>query len=234
MVEVRPRAPGSSVKADKYYHEPKTGRQFRSLLSIKRYLYGEEKVKPLRKRPSSAGSYKSSLNALQGIVSGGKIWDMEELELACRTDTKAIVPSMQQHRLSSMIPDGWIVEQVPRKDGVRIDRYFIEPVKKIRFRSILEVQRYLAGEDQCQRKSDSREKSMKIKTLKDSRVDVKTPTLKIKWVFNGSGEETCSPFVGETSIPDHVKELWAETFLLEMTGRKNPAPLLTMNKTGSE
>ncbi|GAB2235057.1 hypothetical protein Drorol1_Dr00004336, partial [Drosera rotundifolia] len=47
VVEVRPRAPGSSVKADKYYHEPKTGRQFRSLLSIKRYLYGEEEVKPL-------------------------------------------------------------------------------------------------------------------------------------------------------------------------------------------
>ncbi|KAL9259915.1 hypothetical protein AKJ16_DCAP16560 [Drosera capensis] len=55
-------------------------------------------------RPSSAGSYKSSPNALQEIVSGGK----------------------------------------------------------------------------CQRKSNSREKSMKIKVLKDSRVDVKTPTLRIK------------------------------------------------------
>ncbi|KAL9248701.1 hypothetical protein AKJ16_DCAP10389 [Drosera capensis] len=54
---------------------------------------------PLRKRPSSAGSYKSSSNALQEIVSGGKIWEMKELEQARKTEAKAKFPSMQQHRL---------------------------------------------------------------------------------------------------------------------------------------
>ncbi|GAB2263339.1 hypothetical protein Droror1_Dr00004336 [Drosera rotundifolia] len=43
VVEVRPRAPGSSVKADKYYHEPKTGRQFRSLLFLLRGTCTERK-----------------------------------------------------------------------------------------------------------------------------------------------------------------------------------------------
>ncbi|GAB2274319.1 methyl-CpG-binding domain-containing protein [Dionaea muscipula] len=250
IVEVRPRPPNSAIKADKYYYEPETGRRFRSLQSIKRYLNGEEGIMPLKKKSCPAGAFRPLQNVRNSkrIVFGGKILEMEELKHARETNIKAVVPSTPKRRLSSIIPDGWIVEEVPRKDGSRSDRYYIDPVNKLRFRSVLDVQRYFAGEEHGpkhnglksvdfpvrQQKSDSLKKSRTLRIFSSSSTNISSPPQRVKWVFNSLAEETWSPFIAENIIPDHVKELWAETFLLGMTGSKDPVPLLTMTETSSE
>ncbi|GAB4860200.1 methyl-CpG-binding domain-containing protein [Ancistrocladus abbreviatus] len=244
VVEVRPRGPNSSIKADKYYYEPETGRQFRSLLSIQRYLNGGEDMPMLKRNRCCSVNPMHVRNSgpLRRIVYAGKIWGMDELE-ACHGNIEDMVPSTAQHKLSSILPDGWIVEEVPRKTGFRSDRYYIEPVSRQKFRSLLEVQRYLAGELYKQKRkalklikhsapqsSGSWTRNTQLEIIRPSSSNTTNAPERVNWVFSGSGEDTWNPFIGESVIPDHIKELWAETFMLGMTGNKHQVPQLTMKE----
>lgn len=42
------------ITSFQYYYEPGSGRQFRSLISVKRYLSGEEHIEIPRKKPSNS------------------------------------------------------------------------------------------------------------------------------------------------------------------------------------
>ncbi|XP_017246460.1 methyl-CpG-binding domain-containing protein 7 isoform X2 [Daucus carota subsp. sativus] len=44
------------------------------------------------------------------------------------------------------LPEGWEVEEVPRADASRIDKYYYEPSTGHKFRSLKEVERYINGE----------------------------------------------------------------------------------------
>ncbi|GMH12307.1 hypothetical protein Nepgr_014148 [Nepenthes gracilis] len=224
ILEVRPRAPGSSVKADKYYYEPETGRQFRSLPSIRRYLNGEEEYKTMPRQKHRR-----------------PIRTMDELEAAPQTNIKDKVSSNAQNKLSSILPDGWIVKKVPRKLGCRSDRYFIDPVNRLKFRSLPEVQRFLKGEEYSRKRKpmklidcsvhqeslDSRKENTSFEIVKDSNFGTSNPPEKVNWVFSGLGEDTWRPFIQESMVPDRLKELWAESFVLGMTGRRDSVPRLT-------
>lgn len=242
IVEVRPRGPNSSIKmSDKYYYEPQTGRKFRSLVSVKRYLNGEGEILP-RKKPSNCLVPYQNSGSLRRIVYDGKLWRPDELEEARYGNLDDIVPTSLQPKASSLIPDGWIVEDIPRKCGFRSDRYYIEPITGQKFRSLPEVQRYLQGEKKrsarralafsnharAPRSSSTKKKNKSIKMLKDAIIDLTNPPEKINWVFSGDGRDSWSPLLEECMIPDYVKEQWSETFLLGMNGWKQRIPLLTM------
>ncbi|KAL2899075.1 Methyl-CpG-binding domain-containing protein 7 [Bienertia sinuspersici] len=210
--------------SDKYYYEPGTERMFRSLISVKRYLNGEDDPVIPRKKPCqnnrSLVPYRNPVQNFvtsRRIVYGGKFLRPDELEQARQAKLDDIVPETLQPRSCSLLPDGWIVEEVPRKCGTRSDRYFIEPVSE----SSLQAPRTPAP----------RKKNTSLKMFKTSIIDLTNPPEKINWVFSGDGRDDWSPLVEECMLPDYVKEQWEETFLLGMNGWKHRIPQLTMGKS---
>ncbi|XP_021716214.1 methyl-CpG-binding domain-containing protein 7-like [Chenopodium quinoa] len=259
VVEVRPRGPTSSIKmSDKYYYEPGTGRKFRSLISVQRYLSGVEHVvvprsKPSNKQPSNSLVPYQHSGTVRRIVYGGKVLRPDELEEARLAKLDDIVPETFQPKSSSILPDGWIVEEIPRKCGTRCDRYYIEPRNGQRFRSVPEVQKYLASHkysskskaltlknhSTAPRSPAPRKKNTSLKTFKTSMfrtfrtsiIDLTNPPEKINWVYSGDGTDNWSPLVEECMLPDYIKEQWEETFLLGMNGWKHRVPQLTMGES---
>ncbi|KAK1587911.1 hypothetical protein Q3G72_018168 [Acer saccharum] len=134
----RPRlnCPSHPGRVDKYYFEPGTGRQFRSLMAIQRYLSGDTEVAIVPRRMKSVNE-----NYMQ------------------------IVPRSTKSASSFGLPDDWIVEEKARNNinycGT-IDRYFIEPVTGFRFRSRIAAERYLK---EASSKSASTEKAKPINQL---------------------------------------------------------------------
>ncbi|KAH9607768.1 hypothetical protein KSS87_022417 [Heliosperma pusillum] len=233
-----------------YYYEPGTGRKFRSLASVKRHLHGEKDPTPTRKpRPSNCivpYNNTDKPGTVERISYGGKVLTPDELEEARYTNLEDIEPETSQFRLANTLPDGWIIKDVPRKQGstIRSDRYYIDPATGQRFRSMPEVQRFLDAQ-RCKpkrkaltlntrctapRSSVPRKKNTSITTFKDTLLDVMSPPKKINWVYSGDGKDNWSPLVEECVLPNYVMEQWSETFLVGMNGRKQCVPQLTMEE----
>ncbi|KAL8141399.1 hypothetical protein V2J09_007420 [Rumex salicifolius] len=211
LVEVKHR-PRSSINQtpDKYYYEPYTGKRFRSLVSVKRYLDGEQEPVPFSKASKTEDDGAMNLEVVRRIVYNGKMWKPDELEVARRSED--VIPTAVQHKLSSELPDGWIVEDVPRTHGLKSDRFFLEPLTGMKFQSVPEVRSYLTDE-----------------IVKLEHFDISNPPEKVNWrLISSSGEDHWRAYVEESRIPDHVKKLWHDTFFLGMTSRKKEIPQLTM------
>ncbi|PON38658.1 Methyl-CpG DNA binding [Trema orientale] len=128
LVEEKPRLNSPSRAphhVDKYYYEPGTGKMFRSLRAVQRYLtYGETDASPAKVTKKSG-------------VSKGSV-ALKELGDEC----KQIIPFTSNVTL----PDGWIIETKQRRAGVSagvIDKYYIEPGTGKQFRSLRAVERHL-------------------------------------------------------------------------------------------
>ncbi|KAH9661287.1 methyl-CpG-binding domain-containing protein 7 [Citrus sinensis] len=217
-VEERPRthSPTRPDRIDKYYYEPRTGRQFRSLLSIQKYLTGEEDtVSPKR-------------------VKYGNVQNMQ------------IVPCATKSAASFGLPDNWIVQEIPRKNinyAGTIDRffllssilqYYIEPGTGFRFRSRLAAERYLQedlplriivkrqkdakkikvtskeGKPGCHsahaKNSVCCEKDVLTKGANASTLNIASPPAKVKWVLGGPGGNVWNALMNESVVPDSVKQ----------------------------
>ncbi|KAH9661286.1 methyl-CpG-binding domain-containing protein 7 [Citrus sinensis] len=221
-VEERPRthSPTRPDRIDKYYYEPRTGRQFRSLLSIQKYLTGEEDtVSPKR-------------------VKYGNVQNMQ------------IVPCATKSAASFGLPDNWIVQEIPRKNinyAGTIDRffllssilqYYIEPGTGFRFRSRLAAERYLQedlplriivkrqkdakkikvtskeGKPGCHsahaKNSVCCEKDVLTKGANASTLNIASPPAKVKWVLGGPGGNVWNALMNESVVPDSVKQEWSK------------------------
>ncbi|KDO72960.1 hypothetical protein CISIN_1g020861mg [Citrus sinensis] len=235
-VEERPRthSPTRPDRIDKYYYEPRTGRQFRSLLSIQKYLTGEEDtVSPKR-------------------VKYGNVQNMQ------------IVPCATKSAASFGLPDNWIVQEIPRKNinyAGTIDRYYIEPGTGFRFRSRLAAERYLQevrksksttnakegnlladlplriivkrqkdakkikvtskeGKPGCHsahaKNSVCFEKDVLTKEANASTLNIASPPAKVKWVLGGPGGNVWNALMNESVVPDSVKQEWSEIFVFSI------------------
>ncbi|XP_074354549.1 methyl-CpG-binding domain-containing protein 7-like [Apium graveolens] len=58
------------------------------------------------------------------------------------------------------LPEGWEVEEVPRADASRVDKYYYEPSTGHKFRSLREVERYINGEVYTPRRRRSKTLSL--------------------------------------------------------------------------
>ncbi|PWA61955.1 DNA-binding domain-containing protein [Artemisia annua] len=269
----------SGGPADKYYREPGTGRQFRSLKEVERYVNGEfppplrssvkrltyhhdEKVerditvevtpRPTRvKRLKHHHDEKNSGKDL--IVAGGKILDMEEdkdnqYQLANVSPT-SVVPGSAYN-----LPDGWVVEEVPRRSGSYADKYYYEPGGQ-KFRSMLAAQKYLAEVEEnsplsvvleeIKEKSLPLSKAFKINSpmkkrgsynspkesiskkekTSSSSSSFGSPPSKINWVIGGNGGDAWNAFADEALVPDSVKQHWGNTFMMAINNTKHTAPV---------
>ncbi|XVF68700.1 hypothetical protein PTKIN_Ptkin11bG0022500 [Pterospermum kingtungense] len=197
VVEQRPRVNSAAHpgRVDRYYYEPKSGRQFRSLTAVQRYLYVE---------------MESTLTT-QRVKPGNK-------------NSMQIVPHVFRSGTPFKLPPGWVVEEKPRSNlryaGV-VDRFYIEPGTGRRFRSMLAVERYLAemeasaGASKHSRDSGSRKKQ-KSGVEVDPMLDFTTPPAKVKWVHGGPGGSLWNPFMSESVVPEFVQKTWSEMFILSI------------------
>ncbi|KAG6631559.1 hypothetical protein CIPAW_13G099300 [Carya illinoinensis] len=122
FVELKPRGSttSSTGRVDKYYYEPRTGQQFRSLVAVERYLRDKKQDTPT---PDTVKARNENT----------------VLQLQIRDCT---IRSTSPFKL----PDDWVIEEKPRSNinyaGV-IDKLYIEPETGQRFRSLKAVERYL-------------------------------------------------------------------------------------------
>ncbi|RDX63979.1 Methyl-CpG-binding domain-containing protein 7, partial [Mucuna pruriens] len=213
VVEKKPRV-SNPTHVDKYYYEPHTGKKFRSLLSVQRYLAGETVDYVLPKRrvsengntkyiESGAGQQFGSLRAVEKFLSG---------ENACRATPKVQNPSKQIiFGLTINIVVSAMKSETgqQRACGVRSSRKpahnrSSEAEDKIALKSLKHTVQSV--------KPDSQKKT---KSGKDNRGPMHNLTAplpaKVSWVLSGPGG-FWSPFLDDSIVPDSEKLKWSEAF----------------------
>ncbi|WCJ20591.1 methyl-CPG-binding domain protein 5 [Euphorbia peplus] len=130
---------------------------------------------------------------------------------------------------ATWLPDGWLVEARTRENGATagtMDRYYIEPVNKRRFRSKVEVLHYLeTGELLKNKRKKEAENSntdaspaegsgdLKKKKAKKTKgpqmiFDRVNIPRKIEWVLMDVKEDLWTPFNGHTMVPEYTMQNW--------------------------
>ncbi|XAR60542.1 hypothetical protein NMG60_11033961 [Bertholletia excelsa] len=210
-----------------YYHEPGTRRKFRSLKSVERYITGEEYA------PSSGGvklsNYVRGSSSRKWIASGGMLLRLENESEQCQLALMG--PTTRTATSSFSLPDGWIVEEVPRRRDSTVDKYYYEPGTGRRFRSLVSVERYLAEEgdynaplSQLFKLKNRVKNSGSVNKAKTSTSNFAEPPAKINWVLADSGGSKWNPFLGESMVPAPVKQQWATKFNLAFKESNCAAP----------
>ncbi|KAH0715825.1 hypothetical protein KY290_008805 [Solanum tuberosum] len=225
----------SGDRVDRYYYEPGTGQKFRSLRDVERRLNGE--IFAPRIRASGVRNYPKSSLSRKMVIYDGKIVRMDEEQL----NEWAIVPSTRAGTLPYDLPDGWVIEEVPRTDGSMVDKYYYEPGTGQKFRSRIAAQRYLAQmrenvplsatlEELKENKPLSKmfklyhhaKKSLPCKrnivTENSDKSSFLSPPAKVNWVLSSPKGDAWNPFIAGTPIPDSVKQQWTKRFMLFMNG----------------
>ncbi|XP_020532513.1 methyl-CpG-binding domain-containing protein 7 isoform X1 [Jatropha curcas] len=219
---------------DKCYIEPGTGKRFRSLVSVQRYLTSDQLSLTDGKvytTMAKEGNHTISLLQMQTVPHNYK---------SCSHFT---------------LPDGWVVEEKPRSNGNYagvVDRCYIEPGTGKRFRSLTSVERYLTekkayeapnalnpgdqlyltdgkeytampealelGDHTLSNHPNPEKKHVSGDEVDTSIVDLGNPPAKIKWVLSPVGNIWRS-FSEDTLVPEAVKHKWSETFIRSLNDR---------------
>ncbi|XP_011089437.1 methyl-CpG-binding domain-containing protein 7 isoform X2 [Sesamum indicum] len=244
-VEEVPRHDGT--RSDMYYYEPGTGRKFRSIREVQRYLNGDSypcrSTRKLSLRSHSSGyrrmlfSGEKSSRCRRMIVSGGKLLrldnELSQSHLAVTASQRAAPAA------PFVLPDGWIVEEVPRKYDHWTDKYYYEPHTGQKFRSLVAVERYLTELEENEPLSKALEEIKENKPLSKifklenhakhssprkkniSRENTQassfvSPPMKVNWVLASSRGDAWNPFISEALVPDSIKQQWSNRFMLFM------------------
>ncbi|XP_065866469.1 methyl-CpG-binding domain-containing protein 7 isoform X3 [Euphorbia lathyris] len=119
---------------DRTYIEPGTGKRFRSLISVERYI-AEGKLRAATLKPHQLYlTDGKQLTTMAGASSPGD-------------HSMAILPCNFKRNSSFRLPSGWDVEEKPRNNinyAGTVDRTYIEPGTRKRFRSLISVERHIA------------------------------------------------------------------------------------------
>ncbi|CAH9130317.1 unnamed protein product [Cuscuta epithymum] len=204
-------------KFDRYYFEPDTGKKFRSLKDVERHLNGEEV-----KRIYISGNRPESSSPRKMIVHSGKVLNMDEEEH--NPNHWAIVPSGSAETPEAppcQLPDGWVVEEVPRQNENLTDKYYYEPGTGRKFRSMVSVQKHLS---ELTNENRPLSKMFKVnhnmttasKPSREEESSFGEPPLKVKWVLGNRKGDVWNAFIDDKPVSDSVKEEWRKRFLSSM------------------
>lgn len=225
---------------DKYYRDPETGRQFRSLKEVERFI--TEGVTPTKTRLKKSNNHPRKSNdvcTLQNsssqdmIVADEKPMTLQTVDVKEEDNKYELATSSSPFEL----PYGWVVKEVPRTSGDYADKYYFEPGTGRRFRSLVAVQKHLADVEENSPLSlvleELRENNLPISkafklsnTIKNhgsysswkKSVSTKeknsSPPNKINWVIAGNNGDTWNAFVNDTLVQDSVKQQWGDNFMM--------------------
>lgn len=225
-----------------YYHNTDNERKFRSLKDVERHLtHGSTPTKSRAKRLKYHENHLQSCTSRKKIASSGKMLDFEEDKYNPYQLVNVTSPTFQSTSPFTL-PDGWIVEEVPRKSGDHIDRYYYEPGTGQKFRSLVSVQKHLSELEENAPLSvvleELRENNLPIAKAFKLSTSIKNhgsydswkksvlkkeegtsfsspgPPSKINWVIASGGGDTWNAFIGDRMVPDSMKQKWNERFLL--------------------
>ncbi|XP_031101787.1 methyl-CpG-binding domain-containing protein 7-like [Ipomoea triloba] len=115
------------------------------------------------------------------------------------------------------LPGDWGVHDVPRSDGSKSDKYYLEPGTGKKLRSLREVERYLNGETVSRRRKSrvviaSNRPSSGISTSREERL-ASPPPSKVNWALASPQGDAWNPSIGETLISDAEKQEWRKGFV---------------------
>lgn len=240
--------------ADKYYRDPESGRQFRSLKEVEKYI--TEGVTPSRTRLKKPNNRREKNSGSQDmmIVANEKMLDVEEdiKDNEYQLATVSVSTTNASPTSNFQLPHGWIVKEVPRISGDYADKYYFEPGTGQKFRSLVAVQKHLTQVEENSPLSVALEeirdnslpisKAFKLSTTiknygsysswKKSIISRKekaslfaTPPDKINWVIDGSGGDTWNAFMNDTLVQDSVKKQWGDSFMVAITNGKHNTPV---------
>ncbi|KAK2995273.1 hypothetical protein RJ640_015554 [Escallonia rubra] len=125
-----------------YYYEPGSGRKFRSTKEIERYLNGEEYTPRSRALIVKHFHCSQNLGSRRMIISGGKMLRLDDEE-SNQWQLAVVAPRNAAASSPYNLPDGWVVEEVPRSSGGSTDKYYYEPGTGQKFRSLVAVEKHL-------------------------------------------------------------------------------------------
>ncbi|KAL7153713.1 hypothetical protein ABFS83_04G187000 [Erythranthe nasuta] len=248
-VEVVPRSDGS--RSDTYYYEPGTGKKFKSIVAIHRYLKGADSPRRSpRNHNQNSGCRRLPPPPIQknskcrGIVaSAGKLMRLKDEP---SESNLAIVAFEKPTPVEPFIlPDGWIVKEVRRKyDNNWKDKYYYEPGTGQKFRSLVAVERHLAELEENSPLSKALEKIKENRPLskvfklenhskrsspmkKDVSEENKEasaltgPPMSVNWVLASPQGDIWNPFISDMFVSDTVKQQWNNRFMLFMNDEIN-------------
>nr|GMD48331.1 methyl-CpG-binding domain-containing protein 7-like [Ipomoea batatas] len=117
------------------------------------------------------------------------------------------------------LPSDWSVDDVPRSDGSKSDKYYLEPGTGKKLRSLREVERYLNGETVSRRhKSTSvviasnNRPSSGISTSREELL-ASPPPSKVNWALASPQGDAWNPSIADTLISDAEKQEWRKGFV---------------------
>ncbi|GER51148.1 methyl-CpG-binding domain-containing family protein, partial [Striga asiatica] len=225
-----------------YYYEPGTGRKFRSIREVLDYLNGQGYS---RTRSTRRSTHYNNAKHQRRLVYGGKfllfflslfvdeintkkMWRVADDDDEVRPNHLAIVPYGKSDDMSSFVlPDGWIVEQVPRRYSTWTDKYYYEPGTGRKFRSLVAVERHLAefqegthllkGLDEIKdnepHASKNLEKEVCDPVHNTQDLSVMDPPMEVRWVLASPQGDKWNPFINGKLVPDAVKQQWMDKFM---------------------
>ncbi|KAL3518250.1 hypothetical protein ACH5RR_020839 [Cinchona calisaya] len=243
VVQEVPRS-GPSKAVDKYYYEPGTGLKFRSLRAVERYINGEEFTPTHRRALTWHNNHYKSPRYRKMIICCGKMMTFNE-ETLTGSHLAIVAPGNTAANSPYNLPDGWIVEEVPRRDDSHTDKYYYEPGSGQKFRSFTAAQRYIEElkEDiplsvvleEIKEMNRPLSKAFKLRSRVKNPVSCKkqcaknstqalsfvSPPMKVNWVLDSPQGDAWKPFIVDMEIPVSVKQQWDERFKLALNAQNH-------------
>ncbi|KAF3453825.1 hypothetical protein FNV43_RR04266 [Rhamnella rubrinervis] len=248
-VVVKPRGTSaiSSGRVDKYYYEPGTGQMFRSLIAVQKYLREGKRDTPTATTKKLRAVDKFSMQIMPYTISRTSTFTLPDgwiIEGKRRTnknysgiiDKYYIEPGTGQRFRSLRAVERYLSEA--SEDAM--------PLKALKHAHKLNVslrscpqKKNVSLKVANEYPTEAKEFTSKVKTVKPfdhsrplkhsgkgdrvSVADFSCRPSKINWVLAGPGGNMWSPFMGESMVPESVKQKWSETFISSIhEGSLNP------------
>ncbi|KAL8089433.1 hypothetical protein AgCh_039042 [Apium graveolens] len=122
---------------------------------------------------------------------------------------------------SGWLPAGWTITTKTRTNGATagtVDRYYVEPITGQRFRSKIEVQRYLETGSRKKSNSDANttpSKKMGPKKKKKEAVwsfDFENTPREVTWSIVDEDQDSWKPSIGEEEVRETTASEWTTAF----------------------
>ncbi|XP_010455539.1 PREDICTED: methyl-CpG-binding domain-containing protein 7-like [Camelina sativa] len=134
------------------------------------------------------------------------------------TDQQLMLVQYRRRSKDFRLPDGWIIEEKPRKSSTQIDRSYIDPETGNKFRSMAAVERYLLAVGAADSVSMVQSNQLALAVNRNDTRFLKevidpNPPKKVKWVLTGPGGNMFTAKVSGSDVSSSVKQTWSEAFV---------------------